>query len=351
MLKFFRSLLSPSSDSLEHEVASLQGDEPPTTLEVEGAPHFPLAKNLSFEHGLPVVDWQAVSTWVDSIEDASARADAWARAELGWLAHLRTALGPEYRLAQSGEAVLLSSMEPGRVRLTLEFITKTVSRIGKILDGLAQVPEWGHDILVVVDDDDTYYRYVSRYYPEPGEFARSSGMHIGFGCSHFVTMKSDLRSVEPVIVHEMTHGCLSHLPLPAWLNEGLAVNTEQRLCPPPAPLFTPREMHAKHLQFWGAQEIQEFWSGRSFLRTDDGNMLSYDLARILVSQFAGEWEPFKEFALAAHLDDGGQDSALQHLNLSLGSAVCAILERPFGPDWEPRPSAWSDSPERGAFCQ
>ena len=30
-------------------------------------------------------------------------------------------------------------------------------------------------------------------------------------------------------MHEMTHGSVAHLPLPLWLNEGLAVNTERRL--------------------------------------------------------------------------------------------------------------------------
>src|SRR5262245_56107996 len=50
-------------------------------------------------------------------------------------------------------------------------------------------------------------------------------MHISPGCSHFVTMKPDLYSVEPVVVHEMTHGCLSHLPIPAWLNEPAGVRS------------------------------------------------------------------------------------------------------------------------------
>lgn len=351
MLKFVRSFLSPSGRTLEQEQVAHDAPLPPTVLETDGAVAFPLADNLRVEHGLPVPAWEAVSAWIDGMGDESAQATAWAKVELGWLAHLRAALGPEYHLTQSGDAVLLSSLEPSLERVTLEFMTKTVTRIGKVLNGLAKTPAWGHDILIVFDDDDTYYRYVSRYYPEQGEFANSSGMHIGFGCSHFVTMKSDLRAIEPVIVHEMTHGCLGHLPLPAWLNEGLAVNTELRLCPVPQPLFTAQEMHAKHVEFWGPKEIQEFWSGKSFLRTDDGNMLSYDLARILVSQFAGDWECFKKFALEAQAEDAGQRSAFKHLHMDLGSAVCAILEVRSTADWAPQPAVWREPPERGAFGQ
>ena len=174
-------------------------------------------------------------------------------------------------------------------------------------------------------------------------------MYINAGCGHFVTVKSDLRAIEPVIAHELTHSCLSHLPIPAWLNEGLAVNTEQRLSPSGAPLLTPQQMHDKHLSFWKETEIQEFWSGQSFLRNDDANMLSYDLARIMVAQLSRDWPTFRSFVLAADLRDAGADAALQHLGLDLGAVACALLENEPTAAWAPRPDAWQKSPERGAF--
>lgn len=111
----------------------------------------------------------------------------------------------------------------------------------------------------------------------------------------------------------------------------------------------PEEMHAKHRAFWGDAEIQEFWSGKSFLRPDEGNMLSYDLARVLVDYFAREWGQFKAFALAADRSDGGSGAARRHLPLQLGAAVCAVLERPAEPAWEPAPDSWEGEPEKGAF--
>ncbi len=139
----------------------------------------------------------------------------------------------------------------------------------------------------------------------------------------------------------MTHGCLGHLPIPLWLNEGLAVNTEQRLCPPGPPMFTPMEMHAKHQAFWGEKEIQEFWSGLSFQRNDEGNLLSYDLARILVSQFSADWPGFQAFVLTANADDGGASAAADCLGHDLGVAASAILEKPFTPAWHPNPLVWN----------
>lgn len=250
---------------------------------------------------------------------------------------------------EEGDAVLLSTLEPNVARATLGFMGKTLQRIVRLLAGVAKIPEWGKDILIVFDDEDAYYRYVSHYYPEAGEFAGSSGMYISAGCGHFVTAKADLRAIEPVIAHELTHGCVGHLPLPAWLNEGLAVNTEQRLSPLGPSVFTPQQMHAKHRRFWGDAEIQEFWSGKSFLLNDDGNMLSYDLARIMVAQLSKDWESFRAFVLASSLADAGAAAAVEHLGVELGTVACALLEKEPTPAWRPDPSAWQEAPERGAF--
>lgn len=344
VLKFLRSLVSqekPTAPAIEAAA--------PATLEAGGAtfelqPHF----NVD-EEGFPRLDWAAVQAWVESL-DPSLQGSAWSQAEIAWLLRVRDSLDGQYRLDVQGGALVLSSLETNLARSTLDFMTKTLRRIFAVLDGVAASPEWGHDILIVFDDDETYYRYVSHFYGEEGEFAASGGMFINDGCSHFVTMKSDLRIVEPTIVHEMTHSCLSHLPIPAWLNEGLAVNTERRLSPPSAPdLLTPHQMHAKHRAFWDPDKVQEFWSGKSWLRTDDGNMLSYDLARILVSEFAADWESFRRFTLNADISDAGFSSALEHLNIDLGAAVCAVLELEPNESWRPTPEKWPDPPERGAF--
>jgi len=323
--------------------------EPPASIAVEGVEPFNLARSLTVVNGLPVPDWPAVSAWVANIADPAAQAQAWANAELGWLAHLQAALGPDYHLAQHEYAVLLSPLEPRVATATVEFMSKTLARIQRVLDGVAKAPAWGRDILLVFHDEDTYYQYVARYYADDGEFAFSSGMHVNFGCGHFATFQDELRSIEPVIAHEMTHSCLGHLDIPAWLNEGLAVNTERRLCPPLARQYTPAQLHWMHQQFWNPERIQEFWSGKSFLRPDEGNVLSYELARILVEQFAADWTAFRAFSLDANMDDAGHTAAARHLGVDLGHTVCALFEFEASPEWAPRPQAWTTQPERGAF--
>jgi len=347
VLKFLKSLVGTPKAEAEHH--GLPVVAPPTEVFASDAEPFDVVNALVDAGGFPVLDWEVVERWIESLSGEPVKADAWSACESAWLAHLCVALGEEYRVRSHGSAILVSSLPTNVADATLVFVNKTVQRIVRLLDGVAAIPAWGNDILIVFDEDESYYRYVAHYYPEAGEFAASSGMYINRGCGHFVTVRADLRSVEPVVAHELTHACLNHLPIPAWLNEGLAVNTEFRLCPPPQAPANPRQLHDRHRKFWGAGEIQEFWSGKSFLRADEGNELSYDLARILVSQFAADWEQFRQFALAADLSDGAAAAAKKHLGIDLGTAVCAVLERNADPLWAPRPEGWHGDPERGAF--
>ena len=351
MLKLLRKLVSGKSAPEPRPAIAFAA--PPASVVAEGGDTFDVTSHLTDANGLPVLNWSAAQQWVEGISGSQAQAVAWARCEQAWLEHLRAALGPSYSLVVKDEVALLSSLETNVAMATIAFVAKTRQRIVRVLDSVAHVPEWGNDILVVFDEDDIYYRYVAHYYPEAGEFAASGGMFIHHGCGHFVTVTADLRAIEPVIAHELTHACLSHLPIPAWLNEGLAVNTEHRLCPPPSGALSgrssPQQMQSRHRKFWKSQEIQEFWSGKSFLRADEGNELSYDLARIMVSQFASDWGRFQSFALEASGEDGGAAAARSHLGIELGQVACALLERELDASFEPNPAAWSSRPERGAF--
>ena len=324
---------------------ALLGDPaPPAALVRAPAPawieDFPLERHLKTHEGYPILDWTQVRAWIDPLPEKR-RAAAWSACERGWLLHLRDALGRDYHLQESDSAAVLSSLEPQVARAALDYMARTLRRIGAVLKGIVEPDPWGKDILILFDDGDRYYRYASYYYPERGEFATSGGMHINAGCSHFIAVKGDLPHLETVISHEMTHACLGHLPLPLWLNEGLAVNTEQRLAGVPRAEYGAAErLHDKLRRFWSVLSIQEFWSGASFHRPGTSNALSYELARILVEQLAKDWEPFRAFVVHADRADAGAAAAHTHLGLDLGDAVTALLERDTPKSWSPDPSKW-----------
>jgi hypothetical protein len=103
------------------------------------------------------------------------------------------------------------------------------------------------------------------------------------------------------------------------------------------------------LKFWNELRLQEFWSGKSFLRTDDGSLLSYDLGLKMVEHLSENWEQFASFVLNADAMDSGASAARSHLGTDLGDYACALLEKEPSPRWSPNPQAWEAEPESGRF--
>ena len=319
----------------------------PASLYAEGTAPLPIAPLTVWQEDLPTFDWARIHDWLNGIDNEAIQAKAFADAELAWLAHLREALGPDYRIDVQDDVVLLSSLEPVVARATLAFMRRMAQRIPRVLEGLTDGGGWGRDVLLVLDDPETYYRYVSRYYADGGTYGTSAGMWVDEGCSHFVVPKADLHAIEPTIVHEMTHAMLARLNLPTWVNEGLAVNTEHRLSPTPAggrPLAQSSvavQSHQRHRAYWNAERIQGFWSGELFLSEGTGQELSYHLATLLVGQLAVDWPRFAAFALAAQRADGGQAAAHEHVGMGLGALLGVLFRRDDGgAALEPQPALW-----------
>lgn len=315
-------------------------EDAPDQIHIEAAGAFSVVENMSRVNGFPLMDWDAFRKWLIATGEQEAHREA--EVQRAWLLHLRDAMGPGYLLFECECAFVLSSLEPTVTLATADFIAKARSRISRILDsGLARFEDNGKAILLIFDDEETYYNYVACYYPDEGEFAFSGGMFIKAGIGHFVTKADHLTNMEPVIAHEMTHSALSHLELPVWLDEGLAVNTERLVIGGTQYMrHTAQELREMHDSFWGEQEIQEFWAGNSFFRPDQGNMLSYELARILVEQMNKDWTAFVRFLRHARRTDAGATAARDCLGVDLGVYVCALLGRSSPEEWAPNPGKW-----------
>jgi hypothetical protein len=313
---------------------------------------FDFAPQARWHEGLPHPDWEAAGAWQDALP-AARHAQAWLALERGWLDWLRGPLGLHYRLYESDTALLLTTQTPRLAQIKLAYLGTTLKRIERSLEEIADHDLAGKEILIAFADEDDYYRYVSAFYPEDGTFGMSAGMHLGAGCGHFVTHGLELEKLEPTIVHEMTHSCLRHLPLPLWLNEGLAQAIERRFAPDYEDPFARLDRLRKQSGFWTPDSIQEFWAGDAFHRPDDRQQMAYGLALSLVETFAQEWTRFKAFVREANHADAGLAAAHDRLGLDLGECMRLFLEQAEGDDWAPRPARWeslraepADAPER-----
>ena len=316
-------------------------------------PHAPIstppsALVIPWKHDatLPIPDWDKIVA--DTTDDQQLHT-FWNAVALGWLAELTGRLGSAYKIAESAEFLLLGALSDRQLQLVLNYAERTRNCVLKLLPDIARDEGYGKTVILVFDSEDRYYEYVTHYYadtPDETELAFSSGMFIDSGYGHFVFVADDLTRIEPVIAHELTHCLVRHLPLPAWVNEGIAVNTERRLCPPLGSTFTLAEWKSKHASFWNADTIQQFWSGKSWRRPDDGNLLSYELATTIIGLAAKNWPAFASFVCAADAADAGDGASREHL----GHPIATFAEVVLGPgEWAPDSARWQQGVERGQF--
>ncbi|WP_296282836.1 hypothetical protein [Pseudoxanthomonas sp.] len=337
MLRYLTRLFSPQERTASAASAA------------DARPRVPVAMHWFADTRLPIVDWERLHEAGNAPPHGEEAHVYWDSAAQAWLEALRDALGSPYHVTGSDDFLLLSTLEARPAQVFLTTCQRMHARIRRNLGSLADDGGWGRYVVMVFDDPDDYYDYVGHSHPDDGEYAMSSGMFIQAGYGHFVMPLEQIDAMEPVIAHELTHCLLAHLPIPAWLNEGLAMNTEHTMFPqlaaPSAQLYFPHEIAAQHAAHWNADSIQAFWSGKSFLATDDGNRLSYDLAKKITALSARDEAAFRAFVAQAHLQDGGL-AAEHHLGFPIAHLVEAVLGD--GP-WQPQPTRWHEGAERGWF--
>jgi len=289
--------------------------------------------------GFPQPDWKIIRDTINRTFPEAARADAWNDACLQWLGAIRHALGADtYHLFESTNFVLLTVAEKSAAKDNLLTCENALVRLRHRLGPLAWRWTHGKHAVLMFDDVDAYYRYISFFYPEEGEFSGSEASFLNRGYCH--TAVSPMRYPMPALIHELTHLCLAHLRIPRWLNEGLATTTTIAIGGTRSHAVD-RDVMEQHETFWNSDTIQDFWNGKSF-HTIDGNRVSYSLAQILVDNMQNDYKSFPDFVKDAKFFDGGEASALAHLGDSLGTVAAVFLG---AGDWAPRPNTRQDTPQ------
>jgi hypothetical protein len=247
---------------------------------------------------------------------------------------------------ESANFILYGDVSPERGKAILGFTESTLARYREDLSGLIQFGPASKMAILAFTHDDDYYRYASAYYPD-GHFGLSSGMFIQRGLGHFVFPNVDeMWHLEPTIAHELFHAVVAHLPIPAWLNEGLATNAEFRYG---NRFEDPRHADTQlphHRRYWNAERLQQFWSGNAFHNADEGQELSYDLARRLVRGMSADWTQMQRFILEANHDDAGERAAHEIFGFSLAIPLEATIGHS---NIAPQPTLWNANAQLGGF--
>jgi hypothetical protein len=285
--------------------------------------------------GFPLPDWNAIA---DRVE-AEIPAEDWHRVygDLGaaWMERVREVLGGRYAIRESRNFILLSTVTEEKAGEVLRFLERIDARIQQTIPALLPEELYGKCPVIAFGDEQDFYRYVSQYIPEDGDFGGMGGVYLNRGYGHFAMPNGDLERYVSVMSHELCHAFLHHLVLPLWLDEAITQGVEHSITGL-LPYMLDREMIGRHQDYWDAPRIRAFWSGASFGFADEGQELSYHLARfILHGLHDGGATPrgvLDEFFLRAKYDDAGQSAALEVLGISLGECLVPLLGEG---DWEP----------------
>ncbi len=269
-------------------------------------------------------DWDQIQQTLPVGLSEQALHAEWRRICRTWLTDMAATLDGDYTLFESANFLLLSCEEQKYLRTFTRFLESKLKAILRTLPGIASDQGYGPHAVIIFNAVAAYDDYCDLFNHQDQETTPSSGMYINDGYGHLVFATQDMDTAEAIACHELTHACLSHLPLPLWLNEGIAMMMETALGVAAANIIDHSYL-ARHRQFWDQSNIQDFLAGSSFTTFGPAQELSYSLAAILVSNLAGDFVVFRDFVLAAAADDAGAQAAQQHLGITLAELIGGIL--------------------------
>ena len=286
-------------------------------------------------HDLPHPDWQRVHAWERAEVEHKDAEDFWRRFVADWLSRLADTLGLGYDVRESVNFFLLSdggeSSDRDRLKVLERMRREMLAVFGERILPRGTV---GKHVVMLFSNEADYSRYYARYAPD-GETAITGGVCIFSGYVHIAIPRSE--QIDAAFAHEFSHNLTFHLPLPPWLNEGIAMYIEQRIGGGATP-------HASELietrSYWTPATIQEFWSGAAF-RSVDGQKAAYALAAMLFRTILMDLRPTPEalqkFVLASDCHDAGTHACKRYLGESVENIAAILLG---DADWSPKPESW-----------
>ncbi len=297
-------------------------------------------------HGLPHMDWQQVRNIISDRLEPELAGAAVACAVRYWLEMMAAAGGTRYAVFEDSDFLIMHSGGAGRARRITEAIAPAWHLIGNLMEISPKGDAGGLGLdkraILIFDNPDQYYDYISVFYPDQNTvFGTSAGVFLSHGYPHIVLNAVANAVSLQTLVHELTHSAVANLPLPRWLNEGLAQQMEDLVRPAHLPFkLSARELRVQQ-RYWGWFGIQRFWFGSSF-NLKGGQRPSYQLSEVIVRSLMtgrGRNGLFKQFLLHAHRRDAGEQAARQFLNVGVGDLAAEFLGS--GP-WSPLPTTESD---------
>src|SRR5688572_18585709 len=223
-------------------------------------------------HEFPRPDWTGIWNWVTEQFPEGERHGVYVDLGRDWAARIAAAFVAPMRVSEAPNFLLVAPLSLSKPGNCLQQLESYHRQIHEMLSGLDLAEGYGKELVVIAPDLDGFTRYLAGYYPN-GSYMMPGGVCLRHGYTHFVVLEHELTRAAPILAHELTHGCVTGLPWPAWVDEAVAQTVEYRVSRV-NPYVLDRSMVERHRRYWTPERMQGFWMGESFHFTDEGSELS-----------------------------------------------------------------------------
>jgi hypothetical protein len=277
--------------------------------------------------GFPRADWKKIHEWIKSNVPVECRPAAMTEANAQWMGRIRRRMHEPHALYESRHFLFLSTQRRERAKMFMDMAERGYDRLAEFTVDIQRTEPRGKLPILGLGHQELYYRYVCYFEGNGKEKIASGGMFIRSGCDHIAIPEGP--GFDRTLLHELTHAVVADLPLPRWVNEGLAQVMEdlapgyiQRHLEPE--FFAARQQ--KQTAYWRAYGIGPFWTGDSFW-TPASCLFSYELAQEIVRDiWVARTQDFRNFILHAHRNDGGDAAAREYLGASVQELAAKYLK-------------------------
>lgn len=296
---------------------------------------------LMAKGGLPHVNWEKAKQWVDQNAPCEHQEDVWNELAERWLDRLAQALPGNYQFYVSKHFTLLAYRAEDEIRAVGRFLEDARRELCRMLGELVSIDFLGRLPVIGLNSEENFVAYLDAVDEGTEETSMPAGVFVGSGYRHVVfhwrgnpgrprrnpDESPDVSETTLILAHELVHALLSHLNMPAWLNEGLAMALMRDANK--QTFFAEIREGEPELR---VHELQGFWTGADFW-DPEASAQAYELAETLVLRLSGNLKRFRRFVESAKRDDCGDSAAREHLGQSLQEIMNSLL----GPgDWAPK---------------
>ena len=234
-----------------------------------------ISDHLPMLDGFCHPDWEAIRACFEAYLPESEWHEAYLAAARQWLGRVLGQLGGGYKLFETPNFLLVTTAEMPQAEKFGGFMERALRAILRNLEGAACDEGYGKHVVFLLETQADFLRYIAGFYPD-GDYPAPGGLCIDDGYKHMVLLAPDPIHARRMCTHELTHVLLGHLPLPAWLNEALAMRMDEVVCEE-GPAINDEDL-LFGCRLADANTIQCFWNGSTWDWLEGFNE-SYALAR------------------------------------------------------------------------